>query len=385
MRDVALLCPVSPLEPRDGHRMAVASDLNALLDNGLSVGVFTFLYGDQQPLLAQNCDVRYFAVGKGSFAVRLLRGLVGRIPPSSERLYTKDSIDGLRRALREWKPRFVVIDDVSMAGYIPQIREIVPTAKIILRTHNVMHDVRYEQLARTSGPTRLAVKFDSDRYRSFEAASLANADAHWAITQADASRMTELYGCTSHFLSVSIPMERYTAIGIKEGQTNHFVHVGTLDFRRRSDLESFLTTSWPRLREADATAEMTFAGVVHGKSIEAPGVRYAGPVSDDADVYRRGRFALNIQRSTGGIKLKTLTSLAAGRTLISTQHGVEGVPIASGKQYWDLNTLLSNGLEDVLADTAGLEQIAESGRAWVQANHSRAAVADQLHKLLQVV
>jgi hypothetical protein len=385
MRDVALLCPVNPFEPRDGHRMAVASDVNAILDNGLSLGVLTFLYDQQKPVEVHNCDVRYFAVQEGSFAVRLLRGMVGRIPPSSERLYTKESIAGVRSALQEWKPQFAVVDDVSMAGYIPHIRELAPAAKIILRTHNVMHDIRYEQLRRTTGPMRLAVKFDSDRYHEFEAASLAIADSHWAITQADADRMTELYGFPSHFLSVSIPLERYTSISVKEGRSNHFVHVGTLDFRRRSDLESFLETSWPRVRAVDSNAAMTFAGVIHGKSIEAPGVNYAGPVSDDADVYRQGRFALNIQRSTGGIKLKTLTSLAAGRILISTKHGVEGVPIASGKHYWDIKAFLSNGLEDVLADTSGLACMADAGRTWVQAHHSRTAIATQLQSLLHAV
>jgi hypothetical protein len=365
--------------------MAVASDVNAILDNGLSLGVLAFLYNQQRAVAVTSCDVRYFSAGKGSFAVRLLRGLVGRIPPSSERLYTKDSIAGVRRALQEWKPKFAIVDDVSMAGYIPHIREIVPTAKIILRTHNVMHDVRYEQLNRTAGPTRIAVRFDSDRYREFESLSLASADSHWAITQADADRMTELYAFPSNFLSVSIPMERYTNINVKEGRSNHFIHVGTLDFRRRSDLEFFLESSWPKVRAVDAEAAITFAGALHGKGIYAPGVNYTGPVSDDADVYRQGRFALNFQRSTGGIKLKTLTSLAAGRTLISTEHGVEGVPITSGKHYWDMRTFLSNGLKDVLADTGGLQRMADTGRAWVQAHHSRKAVAAQFVDLLQMV
>ena len=44
MLDIALLCPVTPFEQTDGHRMAMASDLQAILDNKLTVGVATFLY-----------------------------------------------------------------------------------------------------------------------------------------------------------------------------------------------------------------------------------------------------------------------------------------------------------------------------------------------------
>jgi hypothetical protein len=347
--------------------------------------VLTFLYNSEKPGGAIQCDTRYFPVGKGSFAIRLLRGLVGNVPPASERLYTRESITGIRRALREWKPGVVIVDDVAMGGYISHIRDTVPAAKIILRTHNVMRDVRRDQLERTTGPTRIAVEFDSNRYYKFERASVENADANWAITQADADRITELYGRPSGLLSVSIPMERYNKISVDEGQGNHFIHVGTLDFRRRYDLKSFLQHSWPKVRAADAKAVVTFAGTLHGKAIYAPGVSYAGRVDDDAHVYRQGRFSLNFQQTTGGIKLKTLTSLAAGRALISTKHGIEGTPITSGEHYLDMGAFLSSRMKDVMADTSGLQRMANAGRAWVEAHHSRKTVANQFNSLFGAI
>jgi glycosyltransferase involved in cell wall biosynthesis len=385
MVDIAVLCPVTPFEPTDGHRMAMASDIQAILDSKLSLGVVTFLYGQQTPSTVTACESRYFRVSGGSFVMRFIRGLMSRIPPSSERLYTKESMAGIKEALRDWQPKIVVINDVSMAGYIPLIRETVPAAKIVVRTHNVMHDVRHEQLARTKYQSRIAVKLDTERYCRFERDSLAQADAVWAITQADADRLTTLYNTRGDVLSVSIPLERYRSIATSEGQPRHFIHIGTLDYRRWSDLESFLSDNWPRILSVDPDAAITFAGALYGKAIEAPGVTYTGTVGDDAAVYRQGRLALNIQQSTGGIKLKTLTSLAAGRTLISTAHGVEGVPIASGKHYWDMDVFLKDRLKDVLADSEGLRKIAENGRAWVEAHHSREAIAKQMSRLVEAV
>ncbi len=385
MVDIAVLCPVTPFEQTDGHRMAMASDIQAILDSKLSLGVVTFLYDRRTPPAVTACESRYFRVSGGSFVVRLIRGLMSRIPPSSERLYTRESMAGIKEALRDWQPKIVVINDVSMAGYIPLIRETVPAAKIVIRTHNVMHDVRHEQLTRTKFPSRLAVKFDTVRYCRFERDSLAQADAVWAITQTDADRLAMLYGTRNHVLSVSIPLERYRSIATSEGQPRHFIHVGTLDYRRWSDLQSFLSNNWPKILSVDPDAAITFAGALYGKAIEAPGVTYTGTVDDDAAVYRQGRLALNIQKSTGGIKLKTLTSLAAGRTLISTAHGVEGVPIASGKHYWDMDVFLKERLKDVLADSEGLRKIAENGRAWVEAHHSREATAKQLSRLVEAV
>src|SRR5271165_2602839 len=126
--DVLLLAPVNPFDARDGHRMAVASDVCAILDNHLSVGVITFLYNHQQPPARmedpKRCDARFFRVREGSFPVRFMRGLFARVPPSSERLYSAESTAGVRWALKEWKPKFVIVDDVSMAGYVPLVREL---------------------------------------------------------------------------------------------------------------------------------------------------------------------------------------------------------------------------------------------------------------------
>ncbi len=385
--DVLLLAPVNPFDARDGHRMAVASDVCAILDNHLSVGVITFLYNHQQPPARmedpKRCDARFFRVREGSFPVRFMRGLFARVPPSSERLYSAESTAGVRWALKEWKPKFVIVDDVSMAGYVPLVRELSPGAKVILRTHNVMQDVRREHLDRTKGLLRLPVAYDYHRYVRFEAAAMESCDAHWAISEEDAARITQLYGRQSACLSVSIEHERYTPLAIGEGARNFFVHIGTLDFRRRADLELFLRDSWPKIRAAAPQAAVDFVGELVGRQIDAPGAIYSGPVKDDADAYRKGRFALNFQNTTGGIKLKTLTSLAAGRTLVSTPRGVEGLRLVAGEHYWDMTSFLSqNHLAELIEDAESTRRMGQAGREWVVENHSRAAIASQFTRLL---
>jgi glycosyltransferase involved in cell wall biosynthesis len=385
--DVLLLAPVNPFDARDGHRMAVASDVSAVLDNRLKLGVISFLYKDQaapahfeQP---GRCDARFFQVRGGSFPIRFMRGLFARVPPSSERLYSAEALAGVRSALQAWRPKYVIVDDVSMAGYIPLVREITPGAKVILRTHNVMQDVRREHFAQTKGLLRFPVGCDYFRYAVFEEYAMRNCDAHWAISEADASRMTALYGRRSDALSVSIQHERYTPIAIDQGVRNFFVHIGTLDFRRRTDLALFLRESWPKIRAAAPRAVVDFVGQLVGQQIDAPGATYSGPVKDDANAYRRGRFALNFQNTTGGIKLKTLTSLAAGRTLVSTPRGVEGLRLVPGEHYWDMRSFLSaDHLADLIEDPESTRKMGHAGREWVVQNHSRAAIASQFGRLL---
>ena len=385
--DVLLLSPVNPFEPRDGHRMAVASDVRAILDSGLTLGVIGFLYEGQTrehiPYDPAVCDARLYPVRSGGFPVRFARGLFAGVPPSSERLYSREAWKGIKEALTLWQPRYVIVDDVSMAGYLPLVRAFAPHAKTILRTHNVMQDVRREHLKHTRGALRLPVGYDYHAYTRFEKKAVAACNAIWAISNTDASRLSALYGRPAGCLSVSIGEERYLPLRVDEGVDHHFIHVGTLDFRRKTDLEQFLTRDWPRIRERAPHAALNLAGQLHGKAVEAPGATYSGPVADDADEYRKGRYALNFQTTTGGIKLKTLTSLAAGRTLVSTKSGVEGLALVAGEHYWDMDSFLSAAtLDGIIGDPQGARRMGEAGRAWLLDHHSRAAIAQQFQRLM---
>jgi|SRR5580698_2014111 glycosyltransferase involved in cell wall biosynthesis len=386
--DVVLLAPVNPFAARGGHGMALASDVRAILDNHLSLGVFGLQYKNWQPGVEieeiNQCDTRFFNARDGAFPLRFMRGLFGGMPPSLERLYPAEAVAGARAALKQWKPKVVIVDDVSMAGYIPLVREIVPSAKIILRTHNVMQDVRREHLDQTRGALIIPIGLEYRRYLHFEARAMQACDAHWAISEEDANRAVDLYGRASGTLSVSIDHERYTPIGLEEGKRNLFVHIGTLDFRRRADFESFLRLGWPKIRAAAPQAAVKFVGDLVGPPIPAPGATYTGPVKDDVDAYREGRFALNFQNTGGGIKIKTLTSLAAGRTLISTPRGVEGFSLIAGTHFWDMASFLSaEHLAEVMRDGEHCRRMGQAGREYVIDKHSRTAIAQNFAGLLE--
>jgi|GEM_PF-3675519 len=383
---IVLISPVSPFDPRNGHRLAVLSDIHALLDNKFDIGLIAFTYEDEEDSIPDLCPTVRIPAGTGGFVSRFARGLFKRLPPSAERLYSKAAREAICQALRKWCPEIVIIDDASVAGYIPDIRSIVPNAKIVLRSHNVMHDVRMEQLSRAKGATRPAIAFDSHRYVDMERAAVLSSDHHWAITDADAVRMEKLYNRAGHCLTVSVPLERYQSVHADHGQRNGFVHVGSLDYRRRVDLSNFLDNCWPLILNADQAASLTLAGELKGDPIRRQNVTYAGRVASDALIYSRSRFAVNFQSSPGGVKLKTLTSLAAGRTLLSTKEGVEGIGIKSGQEFLDIDHFLGrDDLHSVMNDSNGTTSIAEAGRRYVSKHHSRPAVAKQILNLIEQV
>jgi hypothetical protein len=384
--EIVLISPVCPFDPRDGHRLAVLSDVHALLDNRIDLGLIAFTYQGESDSMPNLCPTVKIQARKGGFAARFSRSLWKNLPPTAERLYSAQARATLRSALREWNPRIVIVDDASVSGYISDIRQVLPNVKVVLRSHNVMHDVRTEQLNRAQGAAQAAIAFDRKKYIELERSALLASDRHWAITSSDADRMNELYHRPGQCLTVSVPFERYQTLQSDQGQSNGFAHVGSLDFRRRDDLSQFLDRSWPRILEADHMASLTLAGEMKGNPIPARNVSYAGRVASDADVYSRARFALNFQSSPGGVKLKTLTSLAAGRTLLSTREGVQGIDIKSGSEFFDIDRFLQRAdLQSVLSDVRATQSVADAGRQYVATHHSRQAVARQVLNLIEGV
>lgn len=380
MLDVVMISAASPFMPFDGQRLAVLSDVRACLRVGLSLGVLAFTY-EREPVSGVEplCAFEAIPARRGDFATRLVRGFVSGFPPSAERLYSQYAFARIRSRLQAWRPSTVILNDVSVAGYIPLIREMVPRAKIIVRSHNVMYDVRKAQLEKTNLWLRPLVSLDTDRYIEMERTSIVDADDYWAISQRDAFRFQQLYKRSAKVLSVSVDSTGYLPGGTAAVSDSNFVHVGSIDYRRRADFLNFLKVQWPRILTASPESKLIFAGKVRGKCVNATNVQYLGFIKDDRDAYRAGRFALNFQTTTGGIKIKTLTALAARRVLLTGPAGVEGFGLEQGRHYLDLGLLGDDrSAKQLFRDFDQCRSIADSGHEYVLSHHSIRAMANQL-------
>ena len=386
--DVLMLAPVYPFAEDNGHKIAVMSDVHAVLANGLRLALFAFWHHGQTEPSPGDADfpVQVVPVRKGSRPVRFLRSLTSAFPPSVERLYSRHARQALACFARKTKPRLVIVNDFCLGGYIPLLREAAPGARIAARSHNVMADVCSHQLR--GAPRRMKPVFalETSRWRRLEGGTLRTADCCWAITANDALRLRQIYGGPGvGYLPVSIKLEKYLAVPLAAGDDRTLVHLGTTDVRKYPDFLYFLRTTWPRLREAGADMRLILGGRFEGvRQLPADGVEYRGYVEDDASLFARGRYALNLQTSTGGIKLKSLTAMAAGRTLVSTTIGVEGIDIQPGMHYWNLEQMIAGGAVPWLShDGAAPLEVARRGREWVSENHCAARVGRQFAALLE--
>jgi glycosyltransferase involved in cell wall biosynthesis len=120
--------------------------------------------------------------------------------------------------------------------------------------------------------------------------------------------------------------------------------VGSLNYPPNDDGACWLVEKiWPEIRRAAPHAHLTIAGVAPSRRLQrlAAGadVELPGYLADLRPLLQAAEVALAPLRAGSGMRLKVLEAMAAGKALVTTTLGCEGI-------------LLAHGREALVADTA---------------------------------
>jgi hypothetical protein len=132
---------------------------------------------------------------------------------------------------------------------------------------------------------------------------------------------------------------------------------------------------WPLVRARVPDAKLLLVGrdpsdAVRGQA--RPGVEVTGTVPDVRPYLQRARIGLAPLRAGGGSRLKVLESLDAGRPVVATAKGIEGLDdlVGNGVVVADEPAQLAAAIAELLTDPARAESIGLEGRAAVADRHS---------------
>ena len=186
-----------------------------------------------------------------------------------------------------------------MAGYVPLVREIVPQAKVILRTHNVMQDVRREHLDQTKGALIIPIGLE---YRRYLAISKQGRCRSAMPTGPSQNRMPTVRLNSTAALPIPSPYPLNTnaipPIGLDEGDKESICSHRNPGFSSQDRFTNhFFGPAGRRFARPHRRPRSTLWETWWAQPIHVPGATYTGPVKDDAEAYRHGRFALNFQNT----------------------------------------------------------------------------------------
>ncbi len=149
---------------------------------------------------------------------------------------------------------------------------------------------------------------------------------------------------------------------------------------------------WPLVRRAVPEATLRLVGL-NGERVLAdvadhPGVTLVGTVSDVRPEFALARVAAVPIDVGGGTRIKILEAFAAGRPVVSTRVGAEGIALTEGREAFlrDDDASFADALVTLLRDERLAATMGARGRALVEARYdwraSTAAFDDLLGRAL---
>ncbi len=368
-----------PWPPNSGDKRRTLGIVRALRARGpVILCAFEGDDEDAAPLRQEGIDVR---------SVRLRRRPV-------------DLVAGLLRgrsltAARFWEPRLaqvvagvtradtdvLVVEHVQLLPYARGVR----AALRVLDMHNVESSLARRIGESSSGPRAWAWRAEARALRALERHGAGAVDVVAVVSELD--RVT-LGAIVDHPRVVVVPnaWDEPAPLPPAEGPVASFVAL--LSWGPNVDAAVwFCREVWPRVTAELPTARLQLVGrnpTAEVRALAGPTVEVTGTVPDLEPWYARTRVSLAPLLAGGGSRLKILESLAAGRPVVATTIGAEGLEdlVGRGVVIADEPQDMAAALLGLLTDPGRSAELGHAGAVAVGTDHSwSAAVRPLLEEL----
>ena len=306
---------------------------------------------------------------------RLERLLRDPRPDMSHRLQSQPFEQALRQMLSQEQYEVVQVEGIELARYIPLIRQVSPTSKILFDDHNAEAELQYRSfLADLPRPGRWPAAvyslIQARRLRSFEAWACQNADWVTCVSEQDQNHLQALVaGLSVWVVPNCLDISRYQLPA--GADTPHFdlLFSGKMDYRPNIDAVLWFGREiWPQVLAARPGSSWAIVGQKPHARLrplgQLPGVTITGRVEQVQPYLAGAGLYIMPFRVGSGTRLKLIEAMAAGLAIVSTRLGAEGFPVQHGKEIWlaDSPQQFAEGVLGLLARPEQARQLGEAAR-----------------------
>jgi len=217
-----------------------------------------------------------------------------------------------------------VVEHFWCASYATRLRP--QCNRLVLDLHNIESALAQTHAQALTGAARLASQRFAEMYRKLESEWLPKFDTILVTSETDRARVEHR---DVRIFPNAIPEVPMPAVAEQPA----IVFSGNLEYHPNIEaVRWFAQEIWPRVHAALPEAEWRLIGrnpeaVAH----LAPGATLTGPVDDAIAELARGRVCVVPLLSGSGTRFKILEAWAAGRAVVSTIIGAEGLGARDGE------------------------------------------------------
>ena len=291
----------------------------------------------------------------------ITRGLVGRWPLPVLNYTSAEMVTALSESLSSNRYDLIHLDSIHMMGCLERITAALGSKPLVVYDwHNIESEIMRRYGLTASSPLhRFYAALTARKLERLEHSILTTALGHIVCSDREQQQLLNLAPRARIAVLNNGVDTGYFSEPAPEVIRNRIVFVGSMNYRPNIEAAvAFTNAVWPKLRERLPGCCLTLVGAKPDAAVlalrQVDGVEVTGTVPDVRPYYQAALAAIVPLRTGGGTRLKILEAMAAGVPVVSSEMGIEGLGVESGK-----NILLAHP-DDREAWIRALTDLAES-------------------------
>ena len=296
----------------------------------------------------------------------------------------------LARLLKENTYDLIQLEGLYLSPYIDLIREDSPQTPVVLRAHNIEHEIWDRQAQKASSRLRKRyLEETAKRIRTYQETLLWEKayDAIIPITARDASKLEKM-GVSStplHVSTAGFDLNKIEENKDIEVEFPSLFYIGALDWAPNQEgMKWFFKEVWPILHKRYPELNFYLAGrrMPANFSNMAPddNVKVLGEV-DDAYSYMSSKAIMVVPLlSGGGMRVKIVEGMALGKAIVASSIAAEGIPVNHGEHIMiaDEPIDFANAISVLVEQKGMVEVLGKNAQKMIQTQFSNRQIVKEL-------
>lgn len=262
---------------------------------------------------------------------------------------------------------------LSVATFFARYHAALPPHVLrLVDTHNI-DSLLMDRYAATdrSLARRVYARLTARKLRALEASVFATSDLVWVCSDEEVPIVRErALGARVRVAPNGVVTSRFAPLPGATAVPDRLLFFGRLDYYPNVDgLAHFVDDVLPLVQQQRPGVELVVVGSGDRAQADAiaarnPAVRVLGRVPEVLPELAAASVVVVPLRAGGGTRLKIVEALSAGRPVVSTSVGAEGIQVTSGDELLlaDTPAAFADGVVALLADPARAERLGAAGR-----------------------
>lgn len=291
----------------------------------------------------------------------------------------------LRAALGREAFDLIFLDEMGTARYL----DLLTGQRVVLSKHNCEWRLLQQQARyKATHPVGWALsRLEAEAVRRQESAAVSRVDRVLVASQADRTALQKsAAGARVDVIPNGVDVAEYRLSRPPAG--HRLLFVGSMFWYPNIDaMHWFCRAVWPRVQQAKPDACFDWVGcgpIARVASLNRmQGVQVIADAPDVRPYLARAAVCVVPLRIGSGTRLKILEAMAAGRTVISTSVGAEGLDLRPGQEFLlaDTPADFAVGCVELLNDHGWRDRMALSGRRAVENRYDWSTVLADLNRI----